>query len=330
MNDEAESSRAGRRHEPDTEYDGHDGHDDAIDEIDEDEDETQRELRKKERRMDAKRKRLAFLDNLLRELDTLVFIELITLYHLDCSFFWFTIRSIIHGSLLTPLPDMGLNRQHDEHKPFLPMILFTFLINFLLHLLHPAPAAGEDTREYLHGGLMIDFIGQKGPTSKWKLAGLDIALLLLQMTMLTVHVKKRELKKNLAKMTAGSEGTNNEGTETTTPASEEAAAREQDADAEERGVLRRTDTLSDIGNDSDEENALLPPSEAGHTDALDLLTSGQCVIGEFTLIDTLLQAHVDYNAYRQMQREAGTSSSVPSSTLRQLHAIRARIGVGGG
>jgi hypothetical protein len=253
----------------------------------------------------------------------------------SCSFFWFTVRSFIHGSLLTPLPDLGLTRQHDEHKPFLPMVLFTFIINFALHLLYAAPSAGEDTRGYLHGGLMIDFIGQQGPTSKWKLAGLDIALLLLQMTMVAVHVKRRELKKKLANMSVSVEpagtGTAQEEAEGAAPAvGQEATTRDQDADAEERGVLRRTDSLSDIGADQDEEDALLPSSEAGHIDAFDLLTSGHCVIGEFTLVDTLIQTHTDYTIYRQTRTEAGTSSSVPSSTLRQLHQIRMRIGVGGG
>jgi hypothetical protein len=188
---------------------------------------------------------------------------------------------------------------------------------------------------------MIDFIGQKGPTSKWKLVGLDLALLLLQLTMVAVHAKRRELKKMIAKISGGS-GTSAtrtaegeapaEQATTTTTTAEDNAAREQDADAEERGVLRRTDSLSDIGADPDEEDdALLPSSsEGGHVDALDMLISGQCLVGEFTLIDTLLQEHQHYQAYRQTRTDAGASSSIPPSTLRQLHSIRVRFGVGGG
>jgi hypothetical protein len=244
---------------------------------------------------------------------------------------------VIHGSLLTPLPDIGLTRPLDEHKPFLPFILFCFVVNFILHLAYPAPSAGEDTRGYLHGGLMIDFIGQKGPTSKWKLVGLDLALLVLQMTMVAVHAKRRELKRKLAKLSGGSsdggaarpaEGEASAAGQATT--TEENAAREQDADAEERGVLRRTDSLSDIGADLEEEDALLPSSETGHVDALDVLISGQCIVGDFTLIDTLLQEHEHYQAYRQTRTEAGASSSIPPSTLRQLQSFRMRFGVGGG
>jgi hypothetical protein len=238
--------------------------------------------------------------------------------------------------MLTPLPDLQLSHQRDEHKPFLPMVLTTFVINFILHIICKAPSAGEDTRGYLHGGLMIDFIGQQGPTSKWKLAGLDICILLVQLTMVSVHVKRRELKKKVAKISGGSTAMRTEEEPSTTEGegtdAEASAERDQDADAEERGVLRRTDTLSDTGADPDEEDALLATSsEPGHADALDILSSGQAVVGEFTLIDTLIQEHNDYQAYRQTRSETTASNSgLSPAALRQLHSIRVRFGVGGG
>jgi hypothetical protein len=191
---------------------------------------------------------------------------------------------------------------------------------------------------------MIDFIGQQGPTSKWKLAGLDLALLLLQLTMVAVHAKRRELKKIIARITGGSSPSTTTTASGETPGAEpsttasttaaENAAREQDADAEERGVLRRTDSLSDTGADpDDEEDALLSSSDSphNHVDALDMLISGQCLVGEFTLIDTLLQEHAHYQAHRQTRTDAGATNSIPlPNTLRQLHSIRVRFGVGGG
>jgi hypothetical protein len=98
---------------------------------------------------------------------------------------------------------------------------------------------------------------------------------------------------------------------------------------EERGVLHRTDTLSDIGIDPDEEDALLSSSsEAGHPDALDILTSGQCAIGEFSLIDTLIQENKNYSAYRLTRSESGMNDM--PETLRRLNTLRTRFGVGGG
>lgn len=78
MNDEAESSRAGQRRSSAAALEAEHEHDDSIADL-----VAQQEQRAKERRLDAKRKRVVFLDHLLRELDTLVFLELITLYYLE-------------------------------------------------------------------------------------------------------------------------------------------------------------------------------------------------------------------------------------------------------
>ena len=177
---------------------------------------------------------------------------------------------------------------------------------------------------------MIDFIGQQGPTSKWKLAGLDMCIMLLQLVMVSVHVKRRQAKKTVAQISAGPTETSDAQEGETADQPQTDAARNQDVDAEERGVLRRTDTLSDIGTDLDEEETLLPASEGAHMDALDLLISGQCIIGEFTLIDTLIDEHYKYQAFRQTRADAGGSSSLSPTALRQLQSIRMRFGVGGG
>jgi hypothetical protein len=192
---------------------------------------------------------------------------------------------------------------------------------------------------------MINFIGQQGPTSKWKLAALDICILALQLVMLSVSVKRRDLKKNLVKISGGGSSATEraEGAEGATSESgreDEGQAtsistgdRDQDADSEERGVLRRTDTMSDAGADAEAEDALLPSSAEsgeGHADVLDILASGQGVIGNFSLIDTLLQEHNNYVVYRQTRTESATTSGLSPDTLRQLQSIRARFGVGGG
>ncbi|KAL6703694.1 hypothetical protein ACN47E_009388 [Coniothyrium glycines] len=335
MNDEPESSRAALR-PGDGEYGGAHATE-APTSMDEEDEAREREKSMKERRLDARRKRIRMLNELLRDLDMVVYMELITVYHLDCSFFWLAVKALIHGTLLTPIPDTAaLDRPPDGPKPFLPLLLVSFGVSFLLHLTCPAPSAGEDTRGYLHGGLMIDFIGQQGPTSKWKLCALDWCILLLQVVMVSVHVKRRELKKKLAKLSAGETTAPTTSATTAAPAEQPAhattenAAREQDADDEERGVLHRTDTLSDIGADpEDEEDALLPPSsESSPADALDILTSGQCVVADLTLVDTLLQENRNYSAYRLTRAESGINDM--PETLRRLNTLRTRFGVGGG
>jgi len=337
MNDEAESSRATQRHD-NTAASHLADLEDALARFEEAE-EREKQKQVKQRKLDAKRKRIQMLGELLRELDMIVYLELITLYHLDCSFFWLLFKALTHAFLLTPIPDTAtVTRPPDEPRPFLPLLLISFGVNFLLHLTYPAPSAGEDTRGYLHGGLMIDFIGQQGPTSKWKLGALDICILFLQLVMVSVHVKRRELKKKLAKLSAGggapntttTRATSDSATTATAAATNDNANRDQDADDEERGVLHRTDTLSDFGMDPEnEEDALLPSSsESGHADAMELLSSGQCVIGDFTLINTLLQENRDYAAYRLTRTESG-NNDMPE-TLRRLNTLRTRFGVGGG
>lgn len=237
-----------------------------------------------------------------------------------------------------------MQRPPDEPRPFLPVVAGLFAVNFLLHMLYAAPAAGEDTRGYLHGGLMIDFIGQQGPTSKWKLGGLDLCILVLQLVMVSAHVKRRNLKMQLSQMTAGetqgsageaatSEPTGDDTTPpstTTTTNTTSNAARGQSADDEERGVLRRTDTMSDIGAEPEEEDSLLQSTaETSHVDALDLLTSGQCVILSSGVLDTIWHENENYRASRQTRTESNLSGDMPE-TLRRLNTLRARFGVGGG
>lgn len=59
---------------------------------------------------------------------------------------------------------------------------------------------------------------------------------------------------------------------------------------------------------------------------MEVLSSGQCVIGDFTLIDTLLHENRNYSAYRLTRTEAGMNDM--PETLRRLNTLRTRFGVG--
>jgi hypothetical protein len=85
MNHEAESSRAPQRHDDSSHADPDDAIVDVdVDmDIDEEADEREREKLAKERRLDAKRKRIRMLNELLRDLDMVVYMELITLYYFE-------------------------------------------------------------------------------------------------------------------------------------------------------------------------------------------------------------------------------------------------------
>jgi hypothetical protein len=78
MNDEAESSRAALRRD-----DSSPDRSDDVEHIDPEEIAREHAKAVKERRLDAKRKRIRMLGDLLRELDLVVYMELLALYHLE-------------------------------------------------------------------------------------------------------------------------------------------------------------------------------------------------------------------------------------------------------
>lgn len=165
---------------------------------------------------------------------------------------------------------------------------------------------------------MIDFIGQQGPTPKLHLAALDICVLGLQLVMLSVHVKRRKLRRNLPStpgLGTAEEATHAGGSAEAIPP---VTNPDQDADAEERGVLRRADTISVAGGEPDEEDELLPSassegsssrSSAHRTDLLDALTAGQVVVANLYVVDTLLQEHESYQAFLQTRSSGVVNSS---------------------
>lgn len=83
MNDEAESSRAPQRHDDNSHANVEDAIVDLDAHMDEEVDEREKEKLAKERRLDGKRKRIRMLNELLRDLDMVVYMELITLYYLE-------------------------------------------------------------------------------------------------------------------------------------------------------------------------------------------------------------------------------------------------------
>jgi hypothetical protein len=72
----------------------------------------------------------------------------------------------------------------------------TLVVNiccFLLHLFWPAPSAGQATRGYLLGGLLTDFVGQLGPSSRTRLCALDLFIVLLELLVLSISQARSHL-----------------------------------------------------------------------------------------------------------------------------------------
>lgn len=203
----------------------------------------------------------------------------------SCSFLRFLLRAFLQFLYLTPkapiLPEPPVD------KPVLGPILGSNLLCLALHIWLSAPAAGEATRGYLHGGLAMDFIGQLGPTSKLHLVSLDLFLLALQLVMLPASIQRRKLRDAATAVEAV-------GAAVSTNA---AATSRQDLDSEERGVRRSQEedgvelqNLSSSGRNnepsaqegtSDERESLLAPPRpqpANDTAIIDMFNSGQIML----------------------------------------------------
>jgi hypothetical protein len=184
--------------------------------------------------------------------------------------------------LLTPktglLPDPPANR------PALGAILGANLLCVILHIFSSAPSAGEATREYLHGGFVMDFIGQKGPSSKLHLLALDLVVILLQVVHLSAFIARQRLKK--------------EGISERLMALFSA---DQDLEDEERGV-RHSVELQELGdrdrrssdpsmgytasgsNEASASASLLSTQTDEHL--MDVINSGQAVLADLNLAKT--------------------------------------------
>lgn len=113
------------------------------------------------------------------------------------SFFSLLLRSIFHLILLTPkrpFPPPFPPFPPSSPKPSLLIILLTNLFPLLIHIFTSPPEGTEATRGYLHGGIVIDFVGYKGPASKVRLVGIDLLLVGLQLVMMGLVVRRRGME----------------------------------------------------------------------------------------------------------------------------------------
>lgn len=153
--------------------------------------------------------------------------------------------------------------------------------------------AGEATRGYLHGGMLIDFVGQKSPVSRWRLVGLDFLVLILQILMLGITLERRAAKTG-DEAVAAVEGL--------------AMEPQQDHDSEERGILRedrqglespedielrdlRHSSSGRTGGDEDRERdeLLAADTKTGQADQhpLDHYYTGEKIVANVHIVDTV-------------------------------------------
>ena len=164
---------------------------------------------------------------------------------------------------------------------------------------------------------MIDFVGQASPVGRWRLVGLDILILALQILILEVTLERRGIKP-IDEVVAG--------------VAQAVPENRQDHDSEERGMLRPSaDTGEDIelrdlqhtstgrtGADEDRERDELLPldgsSEPRNHHPLDPFYTGEHVIVNLHILDTI-RAQWQASGVSTERSDAAATSSVQATTV---------------
>ncbi|KAL8807756.1 MAG: hypothetical protein Q9200_004555 [Gallowayella weberi] len=226
--------------------------------------------------------KIHLLNHLIRQFDIMIYCHISVLYYLDCSMTLFFARVTNHWYYFTPKPAL-MNPVVSSSRPNIVAIIFLNVVSMFIHYTKSQTSAGEGMRGYLHGSLLIDFVGQKSPVSRTRLLAFDALVLGLQLVMLALIVERRN--------PVGPSGTSSDST-----SSGEIAP--QDHNSEERGMRR-----SEEGTEVIELRPLQPVSERREggegQDPLgdlksttkehpgDAFYSGQYIIVHVHMIDTI-------------------------------------------
>ena len=192
-----------------------------------------------------------------------------------------------------------------RNQPFISAILASNVFCMIFHAFFIRPEAGEETRGYLHGGLFIDFIGQK-PVPIFRLLSFDLLILLADMVMLALVIERVK--------TAGGNATSSDTTASTTNTDVNMTStqlNQQDLDSEERGVRwgdenqngsinstssdRSPSPIGSIDDNVNEERTTLLADPADGSSAhglsgghpLDTYATGQKIIMDMGFMNTL-------------------------------------------
>lgn len=260
-----------------------------------------------------------------------------------CSFPRLLLRVIPHYFFLTPKSEDYVLLM-PAHRPHVFAIFVPNVLCVLFHLVLSLPRAGEETRGYLHGGVIIDFVGQKAPTSRLGLLLLDVVVLAVQCLMLAVHQEREGLRKLVVPGRQTALTAALPATTTTT-----AAATRQDHDAEERGVLRgETDEIELrplSGNDGDENTHSGDGGDAEQTEAsrfllegsslrrqadadlLGYLRSGNAVLADFHVAHTIRTVGNDYErAAAHLTQTIGYTATLAARAAERRARLEAQRG----
>ena len=208
----------------------------------------------------------------------------------------------------------------DEKFPFpmpvsqvhISLVIIPNFICILVHLLAAVPKGPDYHRGYQHGGVLVDFIGQRPPAYRIYYILVDIMILAVQGLMLAVHSQRERLRVTLKTFPAAS-----------TDAAQQLVAEQtpESLDAEERGVRRNQEAdetydieMQPLRNNNEDEDG--EDNEDAATDASrqrkqgnaaspnylsDVMASGNAILGDYNILRTIR------TAAWSLERSAATS-----------------------
>jgi Fungal domain of unknown function (DUF1746) len=183
------------------------------------------------RSLSAKTTWIDHLDALLHSLDVTIFLLLGVVYCSDNLTFLLLLRA-------------SCQTLYTRSTQFSPTVVAN-IICIVTHIVHARPEGTKHTRGYLHGGLILDFVGELAPISKFKLLLLDAAVLALQLCYLAISHELQVAK---------------------TAEAGDITAPPQDIEAEEAGIRREEqDTVpANLANDGIELQSMFTTPSGSH------------------------------------------------------------------
>lgn len=176
----------------------------------------------------------------------------------------------------------------------------------------------------------MDFIGQKGPSSKIHLVLLDLLVVFLQIIQLSVYILRQRTKQSPGIAVSTSTGNQYSAQPTSagqTVDDEERGVRHSAEQSEREGIEMQTlnasgaaaDPIGDSNENSSPEREALLASTSMPSDAriFDAFNSGQIVLGDFDLLRTVKE---QFLAYQKAPRD--TNAAEANRLMRERLAAR--------
>jgi hypothetical protein len=237
-----------------------------------------------------------------------------------CSFPRLLLRIVPHYIFITPKES---SHSLPAHRPHVFAIFFPNILCALFHMLITLPHASEATRGYLHGGVIIDFVGQKPPTWRLGLLSYDLVIWGVQCLMLAVHQEREKLRKAVTPSLQTIALAGADETETL-----------QNHDAEERGVLREEEglleggdsiELQSRGGEAEGELQIESGYSQAPADLADVMWSGNAVLANFHVVHAVRTVGNDLqNAAAVSLQSLGYTASLAAAIAADRRARMSR------